>query len=233
LTGVPADAGRLFNFDYTQIGSTTGVTAAGIGNYQFNNLLLDAITDEDGGITIDGTRVSIAEFLNSTNTGDPAYDVADTYTAAGCSYVAAFNGSEELSSKYCLYNDAIALSPGLGMYTQRSSVFDTTQDGLETIQRSTFCDSDGCAVRTWTQNVNITIDSFYFTVGALGVELVFNDQTSYAAPSLARMFDRGPVTAVISGQCSRAIVENTALRVRLDAADGAVGTTCIINGYYD
>lgn len=234
LTGVPADGdGRLFNFDYTQVGSTTAVTGAGIGNYQFNNLLLDAITDEDGGITVDGTRVSIAEFLNSTNTGEPEYDVADTYAGASCSYVAAFNGSDELSSKYCLYNDAISLADGLGMYTQRSSVFDTNQNGLETIQRSTFCDSDGCAVRTWTQNVNITVDSFYFTVGALGVELVFNDQTSYAAPSLARMFDRGPVTAVISGQCSRAIVENTALRVRLDAADGAVGTTCIINGYYD
>jgi len=234
LTGVPADLdGRLFNFDYTQVGATTAVTNTGIGNFQFNNLLLDAITDENGGITINGTWVSIADFLNSTNTGAAAYDIADTYAGASCSYVAAFNGSHQLSSKYCLYNDAIGLPDGLGLYTQRSSVFDTSQNGVETIKRSTFCDSDGCAVRTWSQDVTITVDSFYFTVGALGVELVFNDQTSYATPSLARMFDRGPVTAVISGQCSRAIVENTALRVRLDAADGAVGTTCIINGYYD
>ncbi len=234
LTGVPADLdGRLFNFDYTQIGSTTGVTDAGTSNYQFNNLLLDAITNENGAIVIDGTQVSVADLLNSTGSGAFEYDVADTYAGASCSYVSAFNGSDELGSKFCVYNDAIGLPEGLGIYTQRSGVFDTTQNGVETIRRSTFCDSDGCAIRTQTDDVTITVDSFYFSIGALGVELVFNDQTSYSAASLTRTFDRGPVTAVISGQCSRAVVENADLRVRLDAADGAVGTTCIINGYYD
>lgn len=231
---MPADIdGRLFNFDYTQIGATTGVTDTGTSNYQFNNLLLDAITNENGAITINGTQVSVADFLNSTGSGAFEYDIADTYAGASCSYVSAFNGTNELGSKFCVYNDAIGLPDGLGIYTQRSGVFDTTQNGIETIRRSTYCDSDGCAVRTQTNDVAITIDSFYFTIGALGVELVFNDQTSYSAASLTRTFDRGPVTAVISGQCSRAIVENADLRVRLDAADGAVGTTCIINGYYD
>ena len=126
-----------------------------------------------------------------------------------------------------------SLPEGLGLYNIRTILFDTQQNGVPTVTRETFCTGDGCAIRTRQTPVQITVDSFYFSVGALGLELVFNDQTSYASSTLARLFDRGPVEAPISGQCSRAIVENTELRVRLDAAAGAVGTSCIINGYYD
>lgn len=234
LTGVPADPdGRIFNFDYTQIGNTTRVDDLGPTPLSFNSLILDLITDENGGITIDGTWINLGASLNSTESGTPAYDVIDTYTGSECSYVSSFNGGDTLSSKFCVENDGIELPDGVGLYTIRSAVFDTLQNEAPTTTRETFCTSDGCAIRTHYTPVDITIDSFYFSIGELGAELVFNDQTSYSAPALSRVFDRGPVTAVISGQCSRAIVENSDLRVRLDAADGAVDTTCIINGYYD
>lgn len=234
LTGVPASAdGRLFNFDFTQVGTSTPVNATGFANYRFNHLILDLITDEDGGITIDGTRVSVAELLNSTDSGIAAYDFAETFAGTECTNNAGLNGSNTLEAKFCAFSDGMELGDGVGLYVFRNSAFDVVADGVPSVERQSFCDGDGCAVRTLRRPLDVTIDGFFYALTQFGLEVVRTDSVFAQAGALSRTLDRGPISAVLSGQCARTFVENPELRVRMDASDGAVGTTCVINGYFE
>lgn len=234
VTGVPVDpSGDLFNFDFTQLGVSTPVDGESAANFAFNHFLLDLITDANGGITVDGTWISLAELTNSTDTGPAEFDDVESYPGRECTYNQGFNGDHELSASFCAYSESITLPGDLSIRVFRNSTFDAAVDALPTLRRSHFCDSDGCAIRTIARDVAVVTDGFFYALTPFGFEVVHTDAVEFSAPAVVRMVARGLDGAILSGQCARSIVESADLRIRMDAADGNVGTTCIVNGYFE
>ncbi len=234
LTGVPQSSdARLLPFDYIQLGNTTGVFQNDFSPVNFNNLILDAITGPDGTITIAGDTTDLTMALNNPGSVPPEYEFLLPRQDDECTESANFDGETWASSKYCVYAEAIQLSSetGLGIYAFRSEAFDTSING-EGPTRELSCVTGTCGVRTIQSESTYTLDSYFYTQD--GQVEAFVDQIVFTAPSVTRLVDRGPVGSVLSGQCSRSIATiGGDLRVRLDSADGAVGSACIINGVFE
>jgi hypothetical protein len=240
LTGVPVGSGdSLFNFDYVQIGTATAVTTdAGVAPHSFNHLLLDAMTDGSGTIEVDGVITDVAALLNDDSAAPAAYQVAEERVDDECTDSGNTNGGSSLRAKFCAYNEAIPVSDSdLGIYLMRTSVFDVVADG-EATTLDELCVANGvfsCGYRTFAVPVDaLEIESSFFTETAEGPRLAFTDAVQVTDATAASVsIDRdlaGGETA--DGVCSRSVVENGGLRVRLDSADGSVPDTCVANGVF-
>ncbi len=234
MTGVPSSAGTsLFNFDYTQLGTSTAVEDLGIG-FSFNHFFLDSITDSEGKITIDGTTIDLAALWHDDSTAGAPYGVTNPRSGDECTESGNTIYDASLRAKFCAYNEGIALSNSLGFYAVRTAAFDIAIDGVGST-RDEYCITNGvfaCGVRTFKTRADITIESQYFVDDGGATVLAFDDVKSASGVSaLSVAIDRGGLEPV-DGVCSRAVVENDGLRVRLDSADGAVSDSCITNGVF-
>ena len=234
LTGVPAPAGErqgLFNFDYVQLGTSTAVTATGRGPRSFNHLLLDAITDELGAITIDGTTIDVWSARNDDVSAQGAFAVQEPRIDSECTEAANVDDQSSLRAKFCAYNEGIPLVDGLGLYSLRTTTFDVGINDVETVQEDV-CSGGGCSLRTFQKPADtITVESQYYTE-TNEISFAFDDAhvaTNAAALSIALDRERDEV---VDGVCSRSVVEAAGLRVRMDSADGAVPETCVTNGIF-
>lgn len=235
MTGVPVSTGdSLFNFDYVQLGTSTGVNLLGKSNHSFNHFFLDAITDDDGMITVNGVTTDLAAFFNSD-------DVAPEQFATGgrdgdeCTTGGNSNGVDTLKASFCAYNTAVPIGDAtdLGVYMLRASMFDIAMNGVGTVQDE-LCVINAifsCGIRT----VRVPADSleiessYYASVG--GVAEFTRTETIGLTDAAAVSFtaDRGDGE---DGVCSRAVATRDGLAVRMDSADGTVPETCVINGVF-
>lgn len=239
LTGVPSDGGdSLFNFDYVQIGTSTGVTVEGLANQSFNHLLLDAITDQDGQIAVDGVVTDVGALLNDGSAAPAAYQVNAARADDECTTSSNTNGENIVRAKFCAYNEALPLSSGdLGVYHLRTSIFDVTADG-EATTLDEACIVNGifsCGYRTVAVPVDsIEIESTFYVEDGNGTRFAGNDTIQIADATAASLSTDRRLSGgdVADGVCTRGVVMNDGLRVRMDSADGAVPGTCIVNGIF-
>lgn len=235
LTGVPPSTdGRLFNFDYVQIGYSTAVDDTELAA-SFNNVLLDLITDGSGNITIGGETTNIFEYLNQPFSAPDEYLIDFPRSGDECTRSGGFNGSASIEASFCVYAEAILLDSAseLGVYSFRSSVFDIDVDEEPDATRELVCDGGVCGVRTYQSNYEISLESIYYTNDGTSLSIALLDDAVFTGPSISRLTDRLAEGGILSGECSRAIVEGDDVRTRMDSADGAVGDNCIINGIFD
>jgi hypothetical protein len=274
MTEVPAGTGdSLFNFDYVQVDTTTGVDGSGIAFNTLNHFLLDAMTDTAGQLryqflVLGGTPPSGGGLLPNCTGGLPPdnppclftkviplgssfnddadaplkFQVSDTARRTGdeCTNSGNSDGVHVLHGKFCAYNTAVSVDlesddplNELGIYMLRTTTFDIRYD-VPTVQDG-FCtfDSTGltCGIRTRQVRADtLEIESSYYVDNA-GDPALTRTRTDQAndAVSLSVAVDRGDGE---DGVCSRAALVKGGLAVRMDAADGAVPDTCIINGIF-
>lgn len=243
MSGVPVGTGdSLFNFDYVQLGTSTGAHLStpgdqhidsGLAEVSFNHFFLDAITDGQGLIHIGGTTYDLGALQNGDETAATRYLVLDARTGDECTESGNSSGDSTLRAKFCAYNEGIAFNAGLGIYQLRTTTFDLQIDAVPTV-RDEDCAVNGifsCSVRTVKQLADITIESQYYVEGD-GIQFAFDDLTSASDVSaLSVGLDRNRSEAT-DGVCSRSVVENGGLRVRMDSAAGAVPGTCAVNGIF-
>lgn len=235
LTGVPSSGDeRLINFDFVQIGEVTGYEDGELLSFGFNNLILDLITDADGNLTVGSNTVNVSEYLNLPVMAPEAYLIGDSRENQECTRSGGFNGSTSVASNGCVYAEAIEFDPltELGLYVLRSSVFGVEQDGMPAVYREVSCDGT-CAARTFQQDVEVSFESVYYVEGFDGSEAAFTFEDVFVGPSVTRLIDRSFGSQILTGECTRSFVVASDLLIRLDAADGSVSETCIINGIFD
>lgn len=235
MTGVPAaSSGNLFNFDYVQLGTSTGVNLLGRSNHSFNHFFLDAITDDDGFITVGGVSTDLASAFTD-DLGAPAAYQVDGRTADECTENANTNGVDEIRAKFCAYNTAVSLSEttDLGVYDLRSTLFGIEYNGQGTTQDA-LCLQNGifsCGIRTVRVPADsLKIESNYFTES--GGVAQFTRTTSVDFSDIAAVAFGANRSDGTDGVCSRAVATKGGLAVRMDSADGAVPSTCLINGVF-
>ncbi len=233
MTGVPLSTGdSLFNFDYVQLGTSTGVQLLGKANHSFNHFLLDAMTDDNGQITIDGVTTDLAARFNDDAFAPSQYSL-DGRADDECSHSASTNGGDELRAKFCANNSAVSIGSAtdLGVYALRTSLFGIEFNG-NTATQDELCLLNGifsCGIRTIRVPADsLQIESTYFA-DAGGVTTVVRTDTAIATDlaAISLVADRGDGT---DGVCARGVATRDGLVVRIDSADGAVPGTCLING---
>ena len=235
MTGVPKSTGdSLFNFDYVQLGTSTGVAQNGI-RYSFNHFLLDAITDDAGTLRLGPTITPLSVYFNDDAMAPPQFPVTNPRVGDECSDSGNTSGTDSLRSKFCAYNTAVPVSDvsHLGLYMLRTTVFDieydedtTTQDQLCTITTIFQC---GVRTRRVPADTLEIESSFYVDNG--GDPQLTRTETRQVIDTVGLTFsaDRGDGEG---GVCSRATATRGGLAVRMDAADGAVPDSCVINGIF-
>lgn len=232
LTGVPPSMDeRLFNFDFTQIGVSTPVTEDGFTFNSLNNVLFDLITDENNQITVAGNTVSLSEFLNSTLLASADYQIETPRIGQECTESANFNGNQTISSSLCTIASGVILddTTELGIYTFQTSAFALKVDDTLAVRREQTCEN-GCVWRTYQDVGTFSVDSVFYTDDGFEVSQAYTESIVFQGPAITRLIDRGSDFGILSGQCARAVVEAADLRIRMVAADGAVGDDCIVNG---
>jgi hypothetical protein len=242
MTGVPVGTGdSLFNFDYVQIGTTTGVTQIRPAFDSFNHFFLDAITDDFGVIRIPfggatpPSGIDLHARFNSDNLTPPQYVVSEPRAGDECAQSGNTDGTNGMRGKFCTYNTAFPISDisDLGVYGLRTTVFDIQYDETQSRQDA-FCnvvEGITCGVRTYQVAADqLEIHSDYYIETATGP--AFNRSRGLSengAVGLSFMADR---ELGEDGVCARAVAIRDGLAVRMDSADGAVPDSCIINGIF-
>ena len=234
MTGVPSSGDSLFNFDFVQIGTSTGVNLLGVSNHSFNHFFLDAITDDDGNITIGTTTTSLASFFGNDSAAPPAY-VVDGRVDDECTEGGNTDGTSTVRASLCAYNTAVAVgdSSALGVYDLRAGVFGIEIDGATTTSDE-LCVTNGifsCGIRT--QRVpadNIAVESSYYDddAGLSSLSRVVVTEVS-DVDALTVSADR---SSGHDGVCARAVATHGGLAVRMNSADGSVPDTCVTNGIF-
>jgi hypothetical protein len=237
MTGVPLSTDdSLFNFDYVQIGTTAGVNLFGRTFHTYNHFLLDAMTNEFGQISVGGVTTDLASEFNNDANAPPRFGVANDSRRAGdeCTISGNHDGLNTLRAKFCSYNTAVKIGneTDLGIYTLRGTVFDVNFND-EFSRQDRLCVIDDfyhCGIRT--QGVvadTMEIESSYYLDGTdpefTRTETVELEDVTGASVSVDRAWGE-------DGVCSRAVAIRDGLAVRMDAADGAVPDSCIINGIF-
>ena len=248
MTGVPApDEGTsdsLFNFDYVQIGTTSPVDLFGGVFRTFNHFLVDAMTITLGTIRVGSENTPLAGAFNDDLNAPPELNVPEKYVVSDprvgdeCTNGGNTDGVNSMSSKFCAYNTAVKIGneTDLGIYMLRNTVFDIQYNGEQTRQ-DWHCGQFGenglfvCGTRTIVELADtVEIEASYYADGGLGAELTRTKTTLVTnAPGLSTAVDRSDGT---DGVCSRAVATRGGLAVRMDAADGSVPDSCIINGIF-
>ena len=245
LTGVPADAEatRLFNFDYTQLGYSTPVVEKKGAVDGFNHFLLDAITDATGKITIGGRTIDLKQQLASSDTEVPsAYRIDNPREDdEACGENGNTDGETRFQTKSCTKVKTANLDPGgtnLGIYLLVQRMFDVRIDG-EGTSRDGHCIVNGifkCGVRTVQRGADLTAAGEEFIEHgeidlAREVETVGTDAPAVVTHT-DRHFSQGGDLTPIDGVCSRSLSSVGGMSTPLDTAAGAVAPSCIVNGIF-
>ncbi len=245
LTGVPADGSqrRLFNFDFIQLGYSTGVVdGEGIVN-GFNHFLLDVITDRYGNITIGSVTYDLETLLDDSTINVPKeFIINEERTGEECAYNGNTDGDTTVTAKGCTEVQVANLDPGetdLGIYRIESRIWDLRIDDLGT-RRDQHCIVNGtydCRVRTIHREGDMLLEHDHYVeedtidqVRALGVK-----EAGVAAFifDVDRHWGGEESTTPIDGICSKGLaVRDGTFDVPLDSAAGAVSESCIVNGTY-
>ena len=236
MTGVPLSTDdSLFNFDFVQIGTSSAAGVFGPSNHSYNHFFLDAITDGGGRITVGGLTIDPSNGVNDDVEAPAQYSITGR-AGDECNNNANLDGTNTLRAKFCAYNTAVKFGnvTDLGVYTLRTTVFDVNFNN-DLTQQDIHCVFDPlfhCGVRTnAVLAYALEIESSYYDY-VEGSEPVFirtEDAQVDNATGASMSIDRanGP-----DGVCSRAVAIRDGLAVRMDAADGAVPDSCIINGIF-
>lgn len=252
ISGVPVGNGdSLFNFDYTQLGHSTPVKTEAFppttdlaflasyrafANVSFNHFFLDAITDQNGDITVDGVTTDVDALLNGAATPASDYLVASPRQDDECTRSGNTNGESTVTTKLCAYNEGIPIGGTVaGVYGLRSTLFDLDLDGVGTTQDD-LCVVNGffaCGVRTWRVNADFAeIEASYY-VEDDGPQYAFTEAVQATdAAALSVTLNRSGAAGNFDGVCTRGVVLKEGLRVRMDSADGSVPDTCVVNGVF-
>jgi hypothetical protein len=173
--------------------------------------------------------------MNDDVLAPPAYQVANPREGDECNHGGNTDGANAISAKHCAYNSAFILGDvsDLGVYALRSTAFDVVyNDDQTTMDRHCFASPLGleCVVRTFQVPADMEIESTLYVENA-GDPAHTRTVTTQAEDTTALMFsaDRGDGEG---GVCSRAVTTRDGLAVRVDAADGAVPDSCVINGIF-
>jgi hypothetical protein len=243
LTGVPVSTGdSLFNFDYQQFGTSTAVLSEGQpAPFSFNHFLLDAITDQHGQITVNGVTTDLAAGF-AGDVGAPAqYAVSSSRDGEECTHNANSVGDASIGAKLCSSNTAVRIGDvtDLGVYMLRSSIFDVSVDGSATVMDwqcplsppAHFLD---CGNRTRRVFADVLeLQAAYYADGPSGPEfshsIGLGDRFIHA---YSFTLDRGDGVDSMDGVCTRGVVIENGLRVRMDTVDGSVPDTCVANGIF-
>ncbi|MGA8205371.1 MAG: hypothetical protein WB812_12675 [Woeseiaceae bacterium] len=238
MTGVPKSTGdSLFNFDYVQLGTSTGVEWNGI-RYSMNHFLLDAITNDVGTLRNWGGAVTVA-FANTINDdamAPPKFALTNPRAGDECSHAGNTNGANSLRGKFCAYNTAVPISDksDLGIYMLRTSLFDIEYNGETTTLQQICTTVDGiseCGVRTVkvpADTLEIEVNTYVENGGDPAYVRTKTIQLNDAV-GVSLGFDRGDGEG---GVCSSAVITRGGLAVVMHAADGAVPDSCVINGIF-
>lgn len=244
LTGVPPDPQdrQLFNFDYTQFGYSTPVTVDSGPVEGFNHFLLDLITDRNGRLTIAGDTIDVAAQLEGTGGDTPSdFQIDETREGDECVHNGNFDGTTAVEAKTCNRIYSVNLAPGdseIGIHVVASELFDFQVDGLGT-ERDTHCIVNGiykCGVRTFHRDTDaMTVGGGLYADRDALRRIRGESETSTDVPALVVHTDRRvstPEASVFDGFCARNSATYGDLGIPLDAATGAVPSTCIVNGIY-
>jgi hypothetical protein len=114
MTGVPLSAGdSLFDFDYVQLGTSTGVTRFSAPSAQFDNFFLDAITAPDGTITVGSHTTDLAALYDDDRLAPDPYRV-ERHPACFSRPVRRGAGRAMTSTSTCLiFSASLWMSPGI------------------------------------------------------------------------------------------------------------------------
>ncbi len=234
MTGVPLGTGEgLFNFDFVQIGTSTGVGLFGPAFFDFNHFFLDAMTDAAGRIFVGSALTDLRSEFNYDNAAPAQYVVAGR-EGDECTNSGNTDGDNTILSKFCAYNTAVKIgdTTDLGIYTLRTTMFDLRYNDEKTRQDK-LCVIDGiftCGVRTVAVPVDkLEIESSYYEEGGEIPIRTVTDEVSDAT-GMSVTVDRAD--GDVDGVCSHALAVLDGLAVRMDAADGSVPDSCIINGIF-
>ncbi len=239
LTGVPPDPNhqRLFNFDYVQLGYSTPVFD-GQAITGFNHFLLDVITDPNGRITIGGTTYDLPTIFGSPDSYvPPLYRINNDRDGDECYINGNTNGSTSVKARSCTQVRVADLDPGrtdLGIYRIRTRMYELKVNGEGTV-RQNFCVSKGCGVRTYQRDGKFGSNRDQYIETSRSVDLARQTSTSNGAtPALIietdRYFDQTGHNEPIDGVCMHGSVISHNMEVPLAGADGAVPSSCIIDG---
>ena len=207
----------------------------GLTNETLNHFLLDAMSDEFGRVRVGTLSTTLTGVMNNDVLAPPAFQVTNPRDGDECNHGGNTDGINAMSAKFCAYNSAFVLGDvsSLGVYALRSTAFDvayngkpTTMDRLCTVGSTSF----SCVVRTFRVPADMEIESSLYVDNG-GEPLFTRTVTTQADDTTALSFsaDRGDGE---DGVCSRAVTTRDGLAVRVDAADGAVPDTCVINGIF-
>ena len=240
LTDVPADTNgnRLFNFDYVQLGYSTPMSGEGAVP-GFNHFLLDVITDASGKISIGDTIYDLPQIFADGESNIPAeYAISNDRDGDECYHNGNTDGTTEVEGRTCTELRMVNLDPGesnLGIYRIKTQIFGVTVDG-ETTVRESHCASHSCGVRTIqrdAQRIEVKRTHYLDDNGQLSVGPI-NGTVRTDTPALIietdRFFEGSGGNDSQDGVCSRANLGRNNMEVPLDSADGALPSTCIING---
>lgn len=239
MTGVPDGTGTgdsLFNFDFVQLGTTSSVDQNGTTGVTFNHFFIDAMTDSGGTLRIAGQPAINVQNLFNDDVGAPSqYAVPSSRTGDECSSSGNTDGVNGMRGKLCAYNTAFRVSDNsdLGIYALRTTVFGIEYNNISS-KEDDYCIINGiftCGVRTYrvtADTIEIEQEFYVETATEPGLTRTENTQTTDAI-GLSFTADRGDGE---DGVCSNAVATRDGLAVRMDAADGAVPDSCIINGIF-
>jgi hypothetical protein len=242
LTGVPVSTGdSLFNFDYEQKGTSTAVFEDGTpAPFSFNHFLLDAITNEFGKITVNGVTTDLAAGFASDAGAPPQYAVSSSRDGEECTHNANSVGDASIGAKLCSSNTAMRIGDAtdLGVYMLRSSIFDVSVDGRVSVMDhqcppfpASFLDCGNRTLRVFADALEI--QASYYSDGPSGPEF---SHTNIEADTFIHAYsftlDRGDGADSMDGVCTRAVVIENGLRVRMDTVDGSLPDTCVANGIF-
>lgn len=240
LTGVPADQNqeRLFNFDYVQLGYSTPVTSTQAIT-GFNHFLLDVITDSEGKLHIDGTTYDLPEiFANGESNIPAAYQIANDRHGDECYVNGNTDGSTDVEARACTELRMANLDPGdtdLGIYRIKTRIFEVLEDE-EGTERESYCLSGGdCGVRTVQRDAAMFATRYLYqedngTLVQLGRLLDVDKATPALVVETDRFFDDGGSNNPVDGVCMSGVANRAGMDIHLASGDGALPSSCIING---
>ena len=237
MTGVPVSTGdSVFNFDFVQVGVSTGVEPNGVALSPFNHFFLDAMTDTSGVIRVPPTFVDLNTTFGNDSAAPPQYvlsapRVGDECTASGNS-----DGVNSLFGKTCAYNMSFPVaSSGLGVHSLRVSVFDIAFNDETSTQEETaavFGSIVKFGLRTQVVEADVLeIEANYYDNNG-GAPSLTRTETVQASNAIGLSYSTDREATGEDGVCARTITTKDGLAVRMDAADGSVPATCVINGVF-
>jgi hypothetical protein len=235
MTGVPKSTGdSLFNFDYIQLGTSTAVDQNGV-RYSLNNFLVDAMTDDAGTLRVGGANTPLSVYFNNDVSPPPQFALTAPRAGDECTYAGNTNGVDSARAKFCAYNTAVRVgdTTDLGIYSLRTTLFDIEYNGARSKQDQicTITTFFQCGVRTFKVAADtLEIDSSFYVDNGGNPAFTRSETTQLNdATGVSFSADRGDGEG---GVCSRAVATRGGLAIRMDAADGAVPDSCVINGIF-